>query len=90
MTIWATSYIGMSRCVRHHLSPKSPPAPSKANFEGQSGGTDVEVPDENPFIEVSAYHRSARFDDRASVEPYRLLEGATLGKPGGLAPSGSA
>ncbi|KAH6627480.1 common central domain of tyrosinase-domain-containing protein [Chaetomium tenue] len=54
-----------------------------------SGGTGVEVPDENAFIEVAAYHRAARFDDRASAERYTLLEGATSGKPGGFAPSSS-
>ncbi|KAK3296423.1 common central domain of tyrosinase-domain-containing protein [Chaetomium fimeti] len=54
-----------------------------------AGGTDVAVPAEDAFIEVVAYHRAARLDDR-SVEPYRPLEGATLGKPGGIRSGGSS
>ncbi|RYP56444.1 hypothetical protein DL770_010828 [Monosporascus sp. CRB-9-2] len=47
------------------------------------GGRDVPIPNDVPFIQVSVYHRKASFDDIASGETYRLLERATLGKPGG-------
>ncbi|KAI1131069.1 Di-copper centre-containing protein [Nemania abortiva] len=45
-------------------------------------GQDLHIPHENPFVEVSVYHRNARFDVR-SPDRYQRLPGATNTRPGG-------
>ena len=56
----------------------------------QAKGTDIEVPDEEPFIEVAVHYRSARFDDSESDEAYVPLERAAQSKPGGYIYKGSS
>jgi tyrosinase len=55
-----------------------------------ASGTDIEVPEEEPFIEVTVHHRSARFDDRESEAEYVPLEKATKEKKGGYMYKGSS
>ncbi|KAI1113782.1 Di-copper centre-containing protein [Nemania sp. NC0429] len=45
-------------------------------------GQELHIPHENPFVEVSVYHRNARFDVR-SPHRYQRLERATNTRPGG-------
>ncbi|KAH6839499.1 hypothetical protein B0I37DRAFT_439152 [Chaetomium sp. MPI-CAGE-AT-0009] len=55
-----------------------------------SNGTEVPVPDEDAFIQVSAFHRAAPSGDYDSDESYLPLKRATQGKPGGATPSGGS
>ncbi|KAI0398042.1 Di-copper centre-containing protein [Xylariaceae sp. FL0594] len=49
-------------------------------------GTELPIPEHDPYIRVEVYHRDARFDDRANAAPYRRLKKATGTKLGGYRP----
>ncbi|KAK0718697.1 common central domain of tyrosinase-domain-containing protein [Apiosordaria backusii] len=46
-------------------------------------GNDIDIPVENPFVEVAVYHRNAKFDDVGNTAQYQRVERATRSKPGG-------
>ncbi|KAI1812818.1 common central domain of tyrosinase-domain-containing protein [Poronia punctata] len=48
------------------------------------GGHELDIPEDNPFIHVSVYHREARFDDVTNAAQYQHLPTATGSKPGGF------
>ncbi|KAK4674167.1 hypothetical protein QC763_118030 [Podospora pseudopauciseta] len=46
-------------------------------------GSDIDIPEEAPFVEISVYHRNAKFDDVGNAARYERVERATRSKPGG-------
>ncbi|KAK4117115.1 Di-copper centre-containing protein [Canariomyces notabilis] len=55
-----------------------------------ASGADIEIPDEEPFVEVTVHYRGARFDDHESDAEYVPLERATQAKQGGYMYKGSS